>query len=98
MAAMYKPPHPGELLHDGLQAEGLSISDAAARLGVKFDTLSGVLAGTDPVSPHLASALEDLGWSDAEHWLRMQRSSDLTKVRENDAVTSPNDRRHLPQP
>lgn len=98
MAAMYNPTHPGEILLDALQAESLGVSDAAARLGVTVNTLSRVGDGADPVSPRLASTLQDLGWSDAGHWLRTQRAFDLAKARKTDALTSPDARQHQLQP
>ena len=39
-----------------------------------------VLNGRARVSPALALALERIGWSDADHWLRMQASYDLASA------------------
>ncbi len=81
MSAMYAPPHPGEILRDAIEAEGWTVSDAAARLGVTRNTLSRVVNGRAGISPRLALALERLGWSDAGHWVRMQGAYDLAQAR-----------------
>ena len=73
---MYDPPHPGEIIRDAIEAEGWTVSDTAARLGVARSTLSRVLNGRAGISPRLALALEGLRWSDAGHWMRMQEAYD----------------------
>jgi len=74
--AMYNPPHPGEIIRDAVEAEGWTVSDAAARLGVARSTLSRVVNGRTGISPRLALALEGLSWSDAGHWMRMHAAYD----------------------
>lgn len=78
---MYNPSHPGKIVRDAIEAEGWTVSGAAARLGVARTTLSRVLNGRAGVSPRLALALERLGWSDAGHWVRMQGAYDLAQAR-----------------
>ena len=63
--AMHDPPHPGEIIRDAVRAEGWTVAEAAARLGVTRNTLSRVLNGRAGVSPRMALALERIGWSDA---------------------------------
>ncbi len=82
MSAMYDPAHPGEIIRDAIEAEGWTVSDAAARLGVTRNTLSRVVNRRAGVSPRLALALERLGWSDAAHWVRMQGAYDLARARQ----------------
>lgn len=62
MATMYDPPHLGELIRE----------ISARRLGMGRAALSRVLNGHAGVSATLALALalERIGWSDAEHWMR----------------------------
>ena len=81
MSAMYNPAHPGEIIREAIDAEGWTVSDAAVRLGVSRSTLSRVANGRTSVLPPLALALERLGWSDAGHWVRMQRAYDLARAR-----------------
>lgn len=80
--AMKNPVHPGEILRDDVLAElGLSVSDAAERLGVSRVTLSRVLHGHARVSPNLAVRLEEAGAGTARAWLAMQTSFDLAAQR-----------------
>ena len=79
--AMHDPPHPGEIIRDAVRAEGWTVAEAAARLGVTRNTLSRVLNGRSGVSPRMALALERIGWSDAGHWVRMQGVYDLAQAR-----------------
>ena len=51
MTRMHNPPHPGEVLKDGVFADNLvSVTDAAAALGVTRVSLSRVLNGKAGVS------------------------------------------------
>ena len=86
MAGMYDPAHPGEIIREAIDAEGWTVSDAAARLGVTRNTLSRVVNGRAGVSPRLALALERLGWSDAGHWVRMQGAFDLARARRSESA------------
>ena len=87
MTDMYDPAHPGEIIREAIDAEGWTVTDAAARLGVARVTLQRVVNARAGVSPRLAIALERLGWSDAGHWVGMQGAYDLARARrELDAV------------
>ena len=78
---MRNPSHPGELIRISMEAKGWTATECAAR-----PTLSRVLNGRARVSPMLALALERIGWSDADHWLRMQASYDLARARAGEAA------------
>ncbi|MCF6283570.1 MAG: HigA family addiction module antitoxin [Candidatus Hydrogenedentes bacterium] len=83
--AMFNPPHPGRSIKDAcIDALGLSITDAAAHLGVARHTLSRVLNGRSGISPDMAIRLEKSGWSNADHWLRLQASYDLAQARKHE--------------
>lgn len=43
--------------------------------------LRRVLRGKRPVTPALAVSLEEIGWSDAETWMRLQAMWDLARER-----------------
>ena len=82
MTRMHNPPHPGETLREDVRpALGLTVTDAAAALGVTRAALSRVLNGRAAVSPEMALRLERwLGVAHggrAEVWLRMQTAFDL---------------------
>lgn len=83
---MKSPVHPGEILREDVLAElGLSVSEAAERLGVSRVTLSRVLHGHARVSPNLAVRLEAAGVSTARAWLAMQSAHDLAAERRGKA-------------
>ena len=79
---MKNPVHPGEILReDVLAALGLSVSEAASRLGISRVTLSRVLHGHARISPNLAVRLEGAGVGTARTWLAMQTAHDLAAER-----------------
>ena len=86
MTTMHNPPHPGETLReDVLPALGLTVTEAAAQLGVTRAALSRVLNGRAAISPEMALRLE--GWLGVENggradgWLAQQAAFDLWKAR-----------------
>ena len=79
--SMRNPSHPGELIRESIQAKSWTVAQCAERLGVTRNTLSRLLNGHGGVSPTMALALERIGWSDAEHWVRMQGSFELAQAR-----------------
>ena len=74
-----RPPiHPGEVLReDVLQALGLSVSEAARRLGVSRQQLHRILACTHPITPEMALRIGRLAGNGPGLWLRMQQAYDL---------------------
>ncbi|MDR1461980.1 MAG: HigA family addiction module antidote protein [Azoarcus sp.] len=81
---MMNPPHPGELLREDVIAElGLSVTEAAERLGMSRVAFSRVLNGKAAVSPDLAIRLERAGVSTARAWLAMQANYDLAQARKH---------------
>lgn len=81
MGTMHYPPHPGELVADCIEGEGWTVTEAARRLGVTRVLVSRIIHGRTNLSPAMALAFESVGWSNAEHWLRMQASYDLAALR-----------------
>ena len=79
---MKAPVHPGEVLREDVLGElGLSVGEAASRLGVSRVTLSRVLHGHARISPNLAVRLEEAGVGTARAWLAMQSAFDLAAER-----------------
>jgi addiction module HigA family antidote len=79
---MKNPVHPGEILREAVIGElGLTVSEAASRLGVSRVTLSRVLNEHARISPNLAIRLEEAGVSTARAWLAMQTAHDLEAER-----------------
>ena len=79
---MKKPPHPGRSVKDAcLDPLDLSVTEGAKILGVARHTLSRVINGQAGISPEMAIRLEKAGWSNADHWLRVQSAYDLAQAR-----------------
>lgn len=94
---MRTPPHPGNSIQDAcLDPLGLSVTEAAKVLGIARHTLSRVLNGHAGVSPEMAIRLEKAGWSNADHWLRLQTAYDLAQARRHERDIKV--RRYEPQP
>ena len=82
---MKNPPHPGRSVRENcLEPLGLSVTEAAAVLGVARHTLSRVLNGHAAISPDMAIRLEKAGWSSADFWLWRQTSYDLAQARKGE--------------
>lgn len=86
MTRIHNPPHPGETLReDVLPALGLSVTDAAAQLGVTRAALSRVVNGRAAISPEMALRLESwLGVENggrADLWISQQAAYDLWQAR-----------------
>ena len=78
---MKNPAHPGSIVRDAIEETGDTISHAATRLGVARHTLSRLVNGQQGISPEMAIALENVGWSNAEYWMRLQVMHDLVQAR-----------------
>ncbi|PZU40879.1 MAG: addiction module antidote protein, HigA family [Microbacterium sp.] len=77
---MKNPPHPGTVIGEDVLGElGLTVAEAAARLGVSRVALSRVIHGHAGVSPNLAIRLERSGVGTARAWLAMQANYDLAR-------------------
>jgi antitoxin HigA-1 len=82
---MKKPPHPGHSIKDAcLDPLNLSVTEGAKILGVARHTLSRVINGQAGISPEMAIRLEKAGWSNADHWMRLQTAFDLAQARRHE--------------
>src|ERR1035437_10070519 len=80
---MFNPAHPGEIIReDCIKPLGLTVTAAAEALGVTRKALSDLLNGHSGVSPDMAIRLEKVGWSKADHWLRIQLARDRWDARQ----------------
>ncbi len=81
MTRMHNPPHPGEVLKDGVFSEGtVSVTEAAAALGVTRVALSRVLNGRAAISAEMAVRLGKWLGTGSEMWINMQAQYDLWKA------------------
>ena len=78
---MKNPPHPGGTeLHDCIEPLGLTITEAAQKLGVSRFTLSELVNGKRGISPEMAVRLSKAFGASAESWLAQQAQYDLAQV------------------
>ncbi len=79
---MKNPPHPGGVvLRQCIEPSGLTITEAAERLGVTRNTLSELVNGKRGISPEMAVRLSKVFGGAEEGWLVQQAQYDLAHVR-----------------
>ncbi|HEV2425978.1 MAG TPA: HigA family addiction module antitoxin [Terriglobia bacterium] len=79
---MKNPPHPGVVvLQECIQPLGLTITEAAAALGVTRNTLSELVNGKRGISPEMAVRLSKVFGGTEEGWIVQQAQYDLAHVR-----------------
>jgi addiction module HigA family antidote len=78
MTHMHNPPHPGEVLRDGVFADtGITVTEFAQRLGVTRVALSRVLNGKAAISAEMAIRLAAALGGTPATWLHLQAGYDL---------------------
>ena len=81
---MHNPPHPGEVIREFcLRPLGVTVTRAAAALGVSRKTLSTILNGRAGISPEMAIRLSLAFDTSAESWLNQQLQYDLWQAERN---------------
>ena len=81
-AMMKNPAHPGAIIRDEvIEPLGLSVTAAAAALGVARPTLSNVLNANAALSPEMAIRIEKAFGPKADHMLRVQLAYNLAQAR-----------------
>ena len=79
------PAHPGTIIrHDCLEPLGLTVTAAAAALGVSRQALNNVVNGKSAISAEMALRLSKAFGSTPEFWLRLQAAYDLAQVRKRE--------------
>ncbi len=76
MSRMHNPAHPGEVLRDYLPV-GMTVTEAAQRLGVTRQAFSALLNQRAGVSADMALRLSQALGTSAEMWVSMQAAYDL---------------------
>ncbi|WP_446008319.1 HigA family addiction module antitoxin [Candidatus Electrothrix sp.] len=78
MITQRKPTHPGEILkEDVIVPLGLSVTEAAKRLGVTRKTLSALINCKAALSPEMAIKIAQATGTSPESWFNMQAKLDL---------------------
>lgn len=84
LGPMKNPSHPGDIVWFGiLEPLEISLTDAAAMLGVRRATLSDVVNGKASLSAEMAFRLQKAFGVDANMLLRVQNQYDLAQVRKH---------------
>jgi addiction module HigA family antidote len=79
---MKNPSHPGlVVLQECIEPTGLTITDAAAALGVTRNTLSELVNAKRGISPEMAVRLSKVFGGTEQGWLVQQAQYDLAQVR-----------------
>ena len=78
---MKNPPHPGlSVRHDFLEPLGLTVTEAARRLGVSRKQLSELVNCRSGISPEMAIRLDKAFGGGAATWCRLQSAYDLAQA------------------
>jgi len=78
---MKNPPHPGEIIRElYIEPLELTVTQAAAGLGVTRKTLTLLLNGHANISPEMAVRLSHAFGRTPESWLQVQVQYDLAQV------------------
>lgn len=81
---MKNPPHPGRIVRqECLDPLGLTVKEAAERLGIKRQTLNNLVNGKAGVSPEMSIRLSRAFGSSPEVWLGLQMEYDLAQANKN---------------
>ncbi len=79
--AMKNPQHPGlSVRRDCLEPLGLSVTEAAKRLGVSRKQFSDLVNCHAGISPEMAIRLDKAFGGGADTWLRLQAAHDLARA------------------
>jgi len=79
--SMHNPPHPGEILRElWLEPLGISVTEAAKRLGVNRKTLSDLVNRKSGISPEMAVRLSIALKTSSKVWMTQQTNYDLWQV------------------
>ena len=78
---MKNPPHPGRIVRqECIEPLGLTITAAAAALGVTRQALNNLVNGKAGISPEMAIRLSKVFGSSPDVWLSIQMDYDLARA------------------
>ncbi len=78
---MKNPPHPGRIIRqECIEALGLTVTEAAQRLGVKRQTLNNLVNAKAGISAEMSIRLSKAFGSSPEVWLGLQLEYDLAQA------------------
>ena len=77
------PIHPGELIEELFEINGLKIMPTAEKLGISRQQLHRVLRCDAPVTPHLAVKLGKLLGNGPNLWINLQSAYDIWRAEQD---------------
>ena len=78
---MQIPPHPGlSVRHDCLEPLGLTVTEAARKLGISRKQMSDVVNLRSGISPEMAIRLDSVFGGGAKAWYQLQMDYALAKA------------------
>lgn len=80
MTVMHNPLHPGEIVKEDFDASGLTVTQAAKRLGVSRTALSRLLNGHSGISPEMALRLAKFFGTSVDMWINLQARYDIWQI------------------
>ena len=81
---MHEPLHPGMIVKDALiEGTGMSVSQAAKRLGITRTTLSRLLNGHIGISTEMALRLSLLFGNSIDMWVNIQSQYDIWQTQQH---------------
>ena len=81
---MFNPPHPGEILREEcIKPLGITIKEAALKLGITRQNLSDIINCKAGISPAMALKLAKAFKTSPDVWLGMQMQYDLWQAKKS---------------
>lgn len=81
---MKNPPHPGRIVRqECIEPLGLTIKEAAERLGISRQTLNNIVNGKSGISPEMSIRLSRAFGSSPEVWLGLQMDYGLAEAKKH---------------
>lgn len=82
--SMKNPPHPGRIVRqECIEPLGLTVTEAAQRLGVKRQTLNNLVNAKAGISPEMSIRLSKAFGATPQLWLGLQMEYDLAQANKN---------------
>ena len=82
-----KPTHPGEVLYEDVLKElGITITEAAQRLGVSRKALSELINARSNLSAEMAVRIAKATNTNPESWIQMQSKLDLWRIKQEKSI------------
>lgn len=79
--------HPGEYIKEEIDERGMSQRELARQMGRPYQTVNEIVKGRKAITAETALDLERVFGGNAETWLNLQTTFDLTSARQRRAAS-----------